>query len=500
MQMCCFKTAGTLSKAEKIDKFLQGVSRPASTFLIIFYANLAAAAAIPVTLTWFQPQGRFNKYVVEISDDAKFGTTNAKTDVVGNTFLWQAPKEGVYHWRVAPAERLNTADTKNQTVETSSVASGSFFVLDAGAESGEPVAVRWSDDPSVTAYHLRIQEDGRDARVAISLVPTYNFVRGAKAIAVQIIPRGKSSSSKIAKDAVARFDPNLEIVVKAPEPKVVPPPPARELVVGNEPIPQDQPHLYEALPAAPAPVVFNEQPREEMLLPENHVLELLVAGYYGTEKTYSARGPLTTRQERGNAAGGMLSYRAVPISGLHLQANGALHGRNVTWRDQDRLNTVSQQTSSYFGEVGVGWDLFFRNPNRRHQLVLDIRGAMTSIYDMAYETNDFASENLKRLDLQLWGGGLWYRWTAKRWGLGGHLASMVQTVNRSHDNDSGLNEWSVFASFDPRAYVTISMGAMSRLTVARRCSSDAAICSVMGASAARNNIVASYLGVGYVVY
>ena len=500
MQMCCFKTAGTLSKAEKIDKFMRGVSWSIAVILTIFCANAGLAAAIPVTLTWFQPQGRANKYVIEISDDSRFGTSTAKTEVSGNTLLWQAPKEGVYHWRVTPADRIKPSADAKEMVETSSVASGSFLVIDAGPETAEPVTIRWSDDPSVTAYHLKIQEDGHDARVLVSLVPTYNLVRNAKPQAVQIIPRSKSSTNKIAKDAVARFDPNLQIVPKVEAPRVAPPPPARELVVGDQPIPQEEPHVYEALPAAPAPVVFNEQARDEVLLPENRVMELLVAGYYGTEKTYSASGPITTRLSQGNAVGGMLSYRAVPISGLHLQASGMMHARTATWKDQNKQDVISQQTNTYFGEVGVGWDLFFRNPNRRHQLVLDVRGALASSYDLPYQTTDIGSLTLKNQDLQLWGGGLWYRWTARRWGLGGHVASLVQTINRKRDNDSSLNEWGLFASVDPIPYLTVSMGSLARNTIVRRCSSDAAVCEANGASAARTSLAAGYLGVGYVIY
>lgn len=499
MQMCCFKTPGTLSKAEKIDKFMKGVAWGTLIILTFFYANCGFAATIPVTLTWLPSPGRTPKYMIEISDDSRFGTSTAKTEVSGNHLLWQAPKEGVYHWRVTPMDRMKPAADAKEMVETSSIASGSFLVLDAGPEAAEPVTIRWSDDPSVIAYHLKIQEDGRDTRVLVSLVPTYNLLRSAKPLALQIIPRGKSSTNKIAKDAVARFDPNLQIVPKVEAPPAAPPP-ARELLVGDQPIPQEQPHVYEALPAAPAAVVFEEPVRDEVLLPENRVMELLVAGFYGTEKTYSASGPLTTRLSEGNAVGGMISYRAIPVPGLHLQASGTMHARKASWKDQNNVEVTTQQTSTYFGEVGVGGDVFFRNPNRRHQLVLDVRGAMASSYDLPYETADLASLNLKSQDLQLWGGGLWYRWTARRWGLGGHAAALVQTVNRKRDNDASLNEWGLFASVDPVAYVTISLGAWSRHTIVRRCSSDTAVCAANGASAARTRLNAGYLGVGYVIY
>lgn len=498
MQMFCFKRAGTLTKGEPIDKFLSKVSYVICVVLINSYANIAQAAAIPVTLTWFQPQARAGQYLIEISDDARFGTSVAKTEVSTNRLNWQAPKEGVYHWRVTPIARLDPAAAKDQMVETSSVASGSFVAIDSGPENSEPVALRWSDDPSITAYHLKIQEDGRDARVTVSLLPNSKVIRGPKPLVIQVVPHSGSNTHKIARGAVARFDPNLTIVPKIPEAPLVLP--SRELIVGDQPNPKEETKPYEALPPPPSEVVLKSAPREEVLLPENRVMELLVSAYFGTEKNYSASGPTATRYAKGNVSGGMLSYRAIPFPGLHLQARGHAHGRQSNWRDENGANVIDQQTSSYFGEVGIGWDVMFRNPNRRHQLVFDIRGAMTSIYDMPVETVDLASPNLKRQDLQLWGGGMWYRWTARQWGAGGHVASMVQTTNRSDHNDSGLNEWNLFLAVDPKPFMTISLGAMNRLTVARRCSTDATSCATNGVAAARSSLIAGYVGLGYVIY
>ncbi len=499
MQMFYFKRAATLAKGEPIDKFLSNILYFIGVILINICANIAQAAAIPVTLTWFQSEGRPKKYLIEISDDARFGTTTAKTEVEANRLNWQAPKEGVYHWRVTPVTSPNPADSKGQMVEISSVASGSFVAIDAATVSSDPVELRWSDDRAVTAYHLKIQEEGKDSGVIVSLLPNYKLARRSKAIAIQIVPHTGSNNNKVARDAVTRFDPNLTIVPKNLDQSSVAVP-TRELIVADQPIPENEAKSFEALPPPPSEIVLKNSSFEEVILPENRVMELLVGIYSGTDKAFSARGATETRYSKGNISGGMVSFRVIPVPGLHLQASGNANGRQANWRNENNMEIVSQPTSSYFGEVGVGWDVFFRNPNRRHQLVLDIRGAMTSIYDMPVESMDLASLNLKRQDLQLWGGGAWYRWTARKWGAGGHVATMVQTTNRSNNNDSGLDEWSLFVSVDPKPFMTFSAGAMSRLTVVRRCSTDATLCSANGVAAARSSMIAGYLGLGYVVY
>lgn len=483
-----FKTrAGTLAKEFGFYNH-NNMRRLLLAVVLILCAN-GAQAAIPVQIQWLMGPQRSMTYIVEVSADPTFAKILSQAEAKTNTYIWLAEQEGVYHWRVTPQSRLIKKSAEMPAMETSSFASGSFVVLEAGANEIEPVRLKWTADPAVTAYHLRIQEDAREARVLVSLTPGFTLQRSAKPMAVQVYPHA-ASTTKAAPRAMSRMDPGLVLI--KPTPVVAPP-------VIAEPEQKEAVPL-QPLPAAPATVQFYDRPKEYLLLPENRVMELTAAVYSGPEKIFATKGAVASRYSRENVTGGLLTYRGVPTPGLHILAEGTAHSHKATWSDQSDANISSQNVSPYLAQVGVGWDLFFRNPNRRHQLVAELRGAMGQMVYLPVEEEDFSSTHLKTTDTQMWGVGGWYRWSARRWGAGLHVTHLVQTVDRSDSSDASLEQWGGFFSMDPIPYLTVQAGSFSRLSTVKRCSKYETICQRDGASQARASLVAGYLGLGYVLY
>ncbi|MCX6127099.1 MAG: hypothetical protein NTV34_20440, partial [Proteobacteria bacterium] len=235
---------------------------------------------------------------------------------------------------------------------------------------------------------------------------------------------------------------------------------------------------------------------------DHRVNEVLVGIYGGRENLRTSKGPTLVRSSKGNLSAGFLSLRTIPLVGFQLLAQADGHGREANWKDADGRSAGSQPISTGLGTVGVGFDTFFKNPNRRHQLVLEVRGALGRFpslpVDASPEITD-QSLGLKMNEVQLAGGGLWYRWTLGPWGLGAFGSMMVQSASRKDTNDATLDEWGGFLAFDPLKYVTVQVGGRSRIFSMARCSKDQLRCVTEGTAKTSMSQSMGFLGLGYVM-
>ncbi|MCX6117803.1 MAG: hypothetical protein NT027_09690 [Proteobacteria bacterium] len=478
------------------------------TVLLIFKANLSISAPIPVEISWREAPGKDQTYLIEISDDSKFGTSVFKSEVRGHKLKWESPKEAVYHWRVNPMSRIS-----KDGAEVSSFASGSFAAIEpvsapsaVGENSSDSpaktVELKWSEVDGATAYYLNIQANGIFKSRLVSLKPSSSIMRTSDPQAIQVQIRAVNSNSRIAKDAISHFDPGFVIVKEQPVTQSQQP---REMIVGDQPIPAPEPPKIELvpLPSAPGPIQFDPSGKtvhyiEDDSIPELRLSEVVLGIYGGTENTFASQKQIS-RHSKQSVSGGFLTLRTVPLQPLHLFAEATGHGRQAKWKSELGVESSGQPISSYIGQVGLGVDLFFRNPNRRHTLVLEVRGAMLQTPMIPFES-PFQGENLDQIQSQLIGGGAWYRWTVRRWGIGLNAAKLVQSTERSKTNDTVIDQWGGYLAVDPTKYMTLLIGGQSRVLYIARCHKVESDCQNNGTSVTRSSLVNGYLGLGYVFY
>jgi hypothetical protein len=454
------------------------------------------ASGIPCAISWAEGPKKGDRYVVEISDDPRFGTSLLKETVAATKLIWNAPKEQVYHWRVIPEGRLKAAGA----AEVSSLASGSFIAIRPYEAGAQPVKLEWTADLDAASYFVVATDSNGTSRRLVSFKPNYLLVRSATPLMVTVLTRSKSGSSRRVPEAVHRFDPGLHIV-GAPEVKTEAP---REMIVGNEPIPAPEPPPLLPIPEAPKPVAIDLETKTEYddpAVPDERLSELMLLAHYGRFSISSSKRS-ASRTAKAQAPGAGFSMRTVPSTFFHLFAEGFGSGFKVHWEDQNGLESRDEQPLSIVdGEAGLGIDLLFRNPNRRHILALELRGAMIQTPSLAFEPPFEANfTELVQISSVLVGPGLWYRWTAQGYGIGLHGTLLNQATGRSEFQNARMTAWGGYFSVDPTKNLALKAGGLQRRVTTAKCASNDLVCQADGVVDSEIASISGYIGLGYVFY
>lgn len=462
-------------------------------------AESQPAAGIACRLSWLGGGKPYDQYVVEISDDSRFGTSLLKTTVKELFLTWTAPKEGVFHWRLTPESRLQAA----HGAEVSSLASGSFVAVHGQAPGLQPLTLQWTPDPDALAYFVVVTDAQGVSRRSVSFKPSFLLVRPASASFVEVLVRARGSNKNRVPDAVHHFDPGLTIGGQRTQEPL-----QREMIVGNEPIPAPEPPAMLPLPEPPRPVDLNAatiRTIEDPTIPEERISEVMLTLEVGRDRFYASQKSISRSAATATTGAGFL-MRTVPVTWLHLFAEAHGHGAQVTWvKDDDTSYQSAQPVSVYVAEAGLGVDLFFRNPNRRHSLVLECRGGMGQIPVIPFESTlqnpaKFSNGDLKQEVFQVVGPGVSYRWTVRGYGIGLHASELIQATKRTEDNHARLRQWGGYVSWDPTKYVALRIGGTNRMVDLARCAETDSLCQTDGTSVAGLTWNSGYVGLGYVFY
>ena len=160
----------TIANSSVTDKNTTFRVRSLATWLIAAFGAIAPsplAFSLPVTIAWDVPLKQGETYNLEIADTPGFAKSLFNTEVKGNGYLWQAPDEGVYHWRLTrPGRRSESASG----VETSSLASGSFAIVDPALKRDQAARLSW--DPVSGADKYKIYFLDAEGKQSINTVTT----------------------------------------------------------------------------------------------------------------------------------------------------------------------------------------------------------------------------------------------------------------------------------------------------------------------------------------
>lgn len=175
---------------------------------VFFLSGASALFALPATISVGTLKGN-SRYEIEFSNDASFDKILSKSSIKGNSYTWEAPAEGAYHWRLVELEGI---------VRTPS-AKGSFVCLQAGTDRAR---ISWSRTGSESRYKIRMTTP--TGKVTNIMASGYVFFtpRQSTPLVVEIIPDGPKQP-----EGGYYFQPALALNSATPEsrtPVVVPVP------------------------------------------------------------------------------------------------------------------------------------------------------------------------------------------------------------------------------------------------------------------------------------
>src|SRR5690606_30237101 len=84
-------------------------------------------------------------------------------EVHGTGYVWDAPGEGVYHWRLRRPGAVG---------EGSTFVSGSFAAVEAGVERAKPARLAWEPEPGADRYKLYVIDASQIGVSAPGALPT----------------------------------------------------------------------------------------------------------------------------------------------------------------------------------------------------------------------------------------------------------------------------------------------------------------------------------------
>lgn len=187
------------------------VTRFGPLWFLIFLFNISwlfvistppNAFAIPISIN-IGPVQENTVIECEFSSDPSFSTVLAKEKVVGHTFHWNSPTEGVYHWRLTQ-NKLNTN-------VISPIASGSVVAIDSLPPNTEKeiVQITWQSTTGAAKFNIKITES--TGRVKNLLTPSSLLMisRASVPQVIEIIPHGRSEETWS-----CCFEPNLTLIRK----------------------------------------------------------------------------------------------------------------------------------------------------------------------------------------------------------------------------------------------------------------------------------------------
>lgn len=496
-------------------------------WLTILSANPVLGSTLTVELGQSLPALKNLLGELQISPDSSFMNIILTRELSSTRSLeWEAPSEGVYHWRVVAA--LKSSQVANpsgegmiQGIERSTSASGTFGVLAAKGQRPDPVQLKWSRLVGDSSDHYRVHLNAKSTKATYNAMRSdFTFRRLAEPFVVTVSQGSKSQTRlkkkniRAAPEVISRLDtgfifPHLSKTVSA------------QPLTGVEEskfvqVVDDQPAVP-ATPSAPAavtapevtpPVAAKTIPEKEAVMPseerfETRFSEAYVDFFGGVEKIYGVRsGPFTRSKDTVFGGGANIRVWPVPgfsISGRLLGGSGQRELGFYEADDQGASQSRSTHLSTGMMDFGLGVDLFFFNPNRRHQLMVEVKGGIVKSANLPAEVQDDTRPTLVDLNSQVMGLSAEYRWNLKRWHLGMSGATFVQAADRSENRDTTVDELQGFAGFDSSEIMSIRLGYLSRLTRVLRCSVVKQTCKDLGKSVSRFNLQGLSVGVGYVV-
>lgn len=408
------------------------------------------AAAIRLPIADQVPLNPRERYEVEIARDPGFGQIVLKAEILGATLAWDAPSEGVYHWRLA---KLNK---KNVGGDVVTFVSGSVVAIDAKTKREKPARITWEPALGADRYKLNFVDITAKAWSITTTKTEFVVPETMTSGAVEIIPF--TGGRRTFRDF--HYNPTLKLDSGFPPP---PPPPAPIAARPVEALADDQKDepKVDAAPLAP-----------ESTSGSRHLVQLY--GMYVREDLTFSKLEIRLKSEENLAGfGGRIWTQPTEAFVVSAEAAGYRHTATLTQPDILNDQEVALDVWRYAGHALLGVNLLSPLGVKDHVLVVSGGGALTRLPFLpeAYTVESGVAPELGEDDRPLLGGGLTYGW------FGEHLALTLEGSRYMDQDGAGtLSEGRGFIQFRISHGISIDLGGFGRLTEVDTCAGDAGAC------------------------
>jgi hypothetical protein len=459
------------------------------------------ASAITASIAWQVPMRADDRFVLEIAKDPDFGETVLEQEVTGSGFIWEAPEEAVYHWRLRrgglTGARQPGAGEDGLIVpgvEGSTFVSGSFAVVAGGTERQSPARLTWEPEPGADHYKLYVVDAGTlgasapgtfpTPRVMTTATPSFVVPASERDLMIEVVPYSGTQRTF----RYYHFNPTLRLDTG------VPPPPAP--VAPVPPVPEPAPVAAEPVPEpAPEP----EAIVVEAAAPARRRVHLVSLFALAGEEELELQKLDADLKARDRTTGGGAQVWVNPWAGLVVQAQGTYH-EHVAKLEQPETAQTNGHTEPYemraarwTTDVAVGWDLLHGLDLGGSRLPLSLVGATAQLPHLPLDLDPSEALKVQNRQISLIGASLGYGWFGERGAVtldGGALSEKT--------DDARLTFARLQVELYPTERLAILFGGLTRQTAMTRCHPDDRVCLAQGKVKTTAQETAGFLGIGAV--
>jgi hypothetical protein len=478
-----------------------------------FFPTGLEALALPVSVAWDVEVQTGEVFLLEIATDPSFGHVVLSSKVSGKGFDWEAPEEGVFHWRL---RRLH-GDPKQSVF-----ISGTFAVLDRGAEflggteKTSPARLTWDAVAGADRYKLYVLEEGGNKRSMITTATTFLVPRTEGAQMVEVVPLARRLANPLLVQSI-HFNPSLRLVGRSASAASSLPGAASQtptkIIKKIEPVIEKQAGHRQASPVTikkPAPLVpidqasvaslktakqktsqANTKPKDTGEPPpavvetasSQRMMEIVTSRqryvmqsylFYVDESLRAQKLDIDLKSQA-HAVGAGVNWWAQPFSGFVLSGAAFYHEH----RGEVDAASLGAETAykldepRFTGELGFGWDLLEGLDLPRHRLAATLLLAYVRVprLPLVFDGSPGATPDLEQETLNLIGGGLSYSLFFTRVALVLEAGMMVDT-----EEEAQLDIGRLSTRYRLSKTFSVNGGLFFRRTEVTRCHSNAEIC------------------------
>ena len=446
----------------------------AAWLIVGLFAGSGVAWSLPVPIAWDVPLERGETYDLEIADSPGFSKTLLRAAVKGAGYMWEAPSEGVYHWRLMRPGKKSESTVGS---EVSSLASGSFVIVDPGVKREQPARISWEPAVGADRYKIYVQEGPAKQRIMTVTTPFLIPANTDVAAMYEVVPFVKD----VRTSRSYHLTPSLKLATGVPPPPLPPPP----------------------LPPPPLPVV-----KTTILIGDQDVQkrrrQLVFLFGEGLSEVMKFQKLATQIESKTQQTGGGMGIWLNPVGGLILsgladyhehQDDAALLPANAS-NSQTIGSGFSVDQSRFGADFSVGYNLLnFFDVAR----VLLTVSASVAVTQLPVVQRDYTANTASRLPLikdrfGLLGG------SASLGYLGNYVGVVVEGGALAENSRQGRYKFGrVWFEAYPMDGLAIELGAFGRQQEATVCASDPAQCLFYGQSRTGTLETGVILGIGHVV-
>ena len=404
-------------------------------------------------------------YLLEVAKDPGFGQIVLKAEIHGAALAWDAPGEGVYHWRLAKLKK------KNLGADVVTFVSGSVIAFQSKTKRDKPARLTWSPAPGADRYKIVFTDTSGKITSVTSQKTEYVIPDSTATGAIEIVPY--TGGRRTFRDF--HFNPSLMLEAG------LPPPPATPAAVPAPAL--EPPSCPESKPEAPAETA-EERPSSRHLL---HLYGL----YMREDLTLSKLELRLNNQDNMAGFGGRIWTQ--PTEAFVVSAEGAGYRQTASLTQPDVLadKSVSLDLWRYTGHALLGINVLSPFGVRDHVLVASAGGALARLpyLPVKYSLSSDQAPELTEVDRPLLGGGLTYGW------FGEYLALILEGSRYMDQTGEGtLTEGRGILQFRVADGFYIDLGGLGRLTQLEACAADPGECLSEGKVSTQSTEMAGTFG------